>query len=74
MKEHIEIFKGNSIVVNRLAFILEEEGIASLIKDNIESARLAGFGTTFDDVILYVFKSDFQKAESIIKNYLKENH
>lgn len=74
MKKHVKIFTGSIILINRLSIILEEHGIISLIKDNTASARISGFGTSINDVFLYVFDSDYEKAEKLIKNYLKENN
>ena len=45
MSNHIKLYSGTSILVNRLAYMLDEIGISSIIKDNQESGRLAGFGT-----------------------------
>lgn len=72
MKEHIKVFTGNQITTNRLAFLLDQAGIATLVKDEQESARLAGFGTTDASVELFIFNSDIDKASSIIENFRKE--
>lgn len=72
MKEHVKIFTGNTITTNRLAFLLDEVGVATLIKDNQESARLAGFGSMGDAVELYVFEEDIDMVKPIIENFKKE--
>lgn len=72
MKEHIHIFTGTSILVNRLAFLLDEASIPSIIKNEVESGRLAGFGTTGGAVELYIFNTDKDKANLIIENFKKE--
>ena len=72
MKEHIKIFTGTSILANRLAFLLDEEGIPSIIKDDQESGRLAGFGTLGDSTELFIFNFDNEKAEEVIKKFKKE--
>lgn len=72
MLKHIKIFTGTSILVNRLAQLLDEQQIPSIVKDTRESGRLAGFGTTGDAVELHIFNSDLEKASSIIENFKKE--
>lgn len=70
MNEHIKVFTNSAIVINRIVQLLDDNEIHSLTKDNVESARLAGFGTSYFDVELYVYKSDVEKAENIIKSFL----
>lgn len=72
MDEHIKIYTDSAIVINRMAQLLEESQIHSLVKDNVESSKLAGFGTSYFDVALYVYKSDYEKAEKIIKEMLEK--
>lgn len=72
MKEHMNIFTGSSILVNRLAFLLNEVDVPSIVKNEKESGRLAGFGTTGDAVELHIFNTDMDKAASIIENFKKE--
>lgn len=72
MKEHTKVYTGTTILTNRLAFLLDEANIATLIKDNHESGRLAGFGTTGISCELFIYKSDFEAAEKIISNFKKE--
>lgn len=73
MKEHIRILTDNSIFINRVSHILDENKIPSLIKDNAESARLAGFGTSSNEVELYVYQSDVEESKRIIKSILDSN-
>lgn len=71
MKEHVKILTDSAIVIQRIAQLLEEEKIPSLVKDNVESARLAGFGIPLNDVELYVYTTDVDRAEMIIKSFIK---
>ncbi|GAL81349.1 hypothetical protein JCM19274_2425 [Algibacter lectus] len=41
---YIKVFSGDFIVVKRIISDLENENITAVIKDETESARLAGFG------------------------------
>ncbi|MCD8412540.1 putative signal transducing protein [Tenacibaculum finnmarkense] len=72
MKEHVKAYTGTSILANRLAFLLDEAKIPSLVKDTKESGRLAGFGATGDSCELFIYKADFQDAEKIINDFKKE--
>ena len=72
MKEHIKIYTGDTVLVNRLSFLLDEAGIPSLIKDHVNSASLAGFGTLGNSIELFIYNSDLEKATPIIDNFKKE--
>jgi len=72
MKEHRKVFTGAAILTNRLAFLLDNENIATLVKDQKESVRLAGFGATDFSSELFIYNTDFEKATDIIKNFKKE--
>lgn len=71
-KEHIKVFTGTSILVNRLSYLLDQVKIPSLIKNHFDSARLGGFGLPMDSVELFIYKSDSEKATTIIENFQKE--
>ncbi len=66
MKETVRILSSNAIHVKRIASLLEENHIPSMIKDNVESARIAGFGVPENSVELYVYESDVEKAQQVI--------
>ena len=72
MNERVKILTDTAIVVNRVVQLLDEEKIPSIVKDNVESARLAGFGTSSNDVELYVQKSDLDRAELIVESFFKK--
>jgi hypothetical protein len=72
MNEHIKVLTNSSIVINRIVQLLEENNIQSLVKDNVESSKLAGFGTSYFDVDLYVEKANVERAQEIIKATLEE--
>lgn len=71
-KEHIKVFTGTSIFVNRLSYLLDQEKIPSLIKNHHESARLGGFGLAIDNIELFIYNSDVEKATPIIEEFKKE--
>lgn len=65
MNDYIKIVSGSAVTINRIAQLLEEKGIPSLVKNNAESARLAGFGALSTDVELHVFEADVARAKQI---------
>ena len=73
MKGHVRILTDSSIVINRISRILNENEIPSLVKDDLESARLAGFGTPLNEIQLYVDEEDVDEAKRIIKSILESN-
>ena len=74
MSEYAKILTDRKIIINRISQLLDEEKTPYLVKDNAESARLAGFGTSSNDVDLYVYKSDFNKTETIIKSFVENSN
>lgn len=73
MSEQIKIYTGSAITINRLAQLLEDQKIPSIIKNNQESGRLAGFGTTGDSVELYILNSDLDNAQKVIEAFNLKN-
>ncbi len=71
MSNYIKAYTSSAITINRLAELLEKENITFLIKDRKESARLAGFGSTGDDVELHVLESEADKVRPIIASFDK---
>lgn len=70
--EHLKVFTDISILVNRLHDLLKDQGIDSIVKDNVESARLGGFGTFQNTVELYILTTDVEAATPIIEKFKKE--
>lgn len=73
MNEHIKVLTSSSININRIAFLLGQNNILTMIKDNVESARLAGFGISPNEVALYVYSSDVERATKIIEEFKKQS-
>tara|TARA_B100000497_G_C7627986_1_gene377363 strand:+ start:599 stop:826 length:228 start_codon:yes stop_codon:yes gene_type:complete len=68
-----KLFAGSFIVAQRIVQNLKEQGISPIVKDETESARLAGFGTsTYGFQELYVHASEIVKAETIVAKTLAE--
>ena len=68
-----KIYAGNFIMVQLVTQNLEKMGITPIVKDETESARLAGFGTpSYGFQELYVHASEKSKAEAILATTLAE--
>ena len=71
MNKHKRILVNSAIIVNRAAELLDQNNISNRIKNNVESARLAGFGSPSNNVELYVDMVDEERAKEIIESFLK---
>lgn len=71
---YIKIYTGDFIIVQRIISDLEKEDIIAVVKDQTESARLAGFGggilPGFQEV--FVNKDELDKAVLVIENITSE--
>ncbi|PDS21810.1 putative signal transducing protein [Flavobacterium branchiophilum] len=65
----IKIFSGSEILAQALQTKIEAAGIATVIKNNIQSARLAGFGNTDLAVEVFIQEKDYNKANPIIEAF-----
>lgn len=65
-----KVFSGNQFVAKKIVDQLQEIGIRAIVKDETESARMAGFGSTMGgDIELYVHKDELEKAKSILDEH-----
>ena len=60
------LYTGNIVDVQRLKALLEENDIFPIIKDETESARLAGFGAPTMMQQLWVPTSKVEKAKTLL--------
>lgn len=67
---HIKLHTGSFIEIQRLQLDLNDAEIPFFIKNNNESAKLAGFGSLSDSVELHIFAADLERATNIL-NALK---
>jgi len=65
----IKIFSGSEVLAQALQEKIEAVGVTTLKKDNIQSARLAGFGNSDLAVELFIQEVDFGKASPIIEQF-----
>ena len=66
MKNLIKLHTDSAITIERMAHVLHENDIASMIKDNNAAGVIAGFGTIQNSVSMFVSESDRSKAEELI--------
>lgn len=71
--DYTKLYTGSSITLRILERYLNESDIATILKDNKESARLGGFGTAGEVNELFVFEKDLPKAKVLLADFLKEN-
>ena len=70
----IRVFAGSEITVNLLKAELEQEGIPTNVVNEYEESNFRGFSTgTPYSVDLYILDSDLEKADPIVKEFLKIN-
>jgi len=71
---YIKVFTGDFIIVQRIVSDLKKENINAVVKDETESARLAGFGggiiPGFQQV--YVHKDELDKANAVVEAITSE--
>ncbi len=65
----MKIFSGSEILAQALQQKIEAIGINTVMKNNIQSARLAGFGNTDLAVEVFIQEVDFGKASPIIEEF-----
>ena len=69
-KEYLCIFSGNDIVSLNIIDSLNKLDIYPIIKNESESARLAGFGIINQKKNIYVHRDEYGRAEELIKSIL----
>lgn len=65
----MKIFSGTEILALALQQKIESAGINTVLKNNIQSATLSGFGTSGQAVELFIQEVDFGKANPIIEEF-----
>ncbi|WP_163401155.1 putative signal transducing protein [Flavobacterium fluviatile] len=65
----MKAFSGSEVLAIALQERLEAAGVETVKKDNIQSARLAGFGQTDLAVEIFIEETDFAKANPVIEEF-----
>lgn len=73
MSNYTKVFSGNFIEVQRLFSELQNLNICAIIKDESESGRLAGFGSSILGLQeIHVHKDELETTTTLIKNLTSE--
>ena len=64
-----KIFSGQIIEVIKIKSELEKVNIFPVVKDENESARLAGFGVIFNEIEVFVHHDELNKSLKILSKY-----
>jgi len=65
----MKVFSGSEILAQALQVKLEEAGVNTIAKNNIQSGRISGFGTAYQAVELFIQETDFAKANPVIEEF-----
>ena len=65
----MKVFSGSEILALALQEKIEAIGVETVLKNNIQSARLAGFGTLGQAVELFVQETEFAKVNPVIEEF-----
>lgn len=65
----MKVFSGSEILAQALQQKIEEIGVNTVMKDNIQSARLGGFGNSDLAVEIFIQETDFAKANPVIEEF-----
>lgn len=65
----MKVFSGSEILAQALQQKIEEIGVDTVIKNNIQSARLGGFGNSDLAVEVFIQETDFAKANPVIEEF-----
>ena len=70
---YTKIYTGNFILIQLMVSKLEDIGVFPIVKDESESARLAGFGASIQgQQDLFVHNDELDKAVSMVETTLAE--
>ena len=69
--DYTKIYTGNPMISQRIVTGLKEIGIEPIVKDESESARLAGFAANIDgDREIHVHNSQIDSATAVVKGIM----
>ena len=65
----MKVFSGSEILALALQAKIEEIGVNTVVKNNIQSATLGGFGNLGQAVEVFIQETDFAKANPVIEEF-----
>ncbi len=69
----VKIFSGSEILALALRDQILEAGLVPVVKNNIQSGRLAGFGTYDQAVEIFIEEAEYGKVSKIIDDFRINN-
>ncbi len=73
--DYTKIYTGNPFITQLIVSELREMGIEPIVKDESESARLAGFAANIDgNREIHVNNDEAEKAVAVVKRVLAEKN
>lgn len=64
---HVKLYAGSEVMVLAVKDLLEQNNIPYIIRDDIESAITAGFGSMDKAVNVFVEEQDLEKAKKVLQ-------
>ena len=68
---YYKIFTGQLVEIIKIKDELEKANIIPILKDKNESARLAGFGSIFNGIDIFVHHDELSESLKILSNLKK---
>lgn len=65
----IKVYSGSEILAQALKAKLEENEVDVIIKNNIQSGRLAGFGIADQAMEVFIEQRDLERADKVIEEF-----
>ena len=65
----MKVFSGSEILALALQERIEAIGVDTVLKKNIQSARLGGFGELGQAVEVFIQETEFSKANPVIEEF-----
>ena len=65
----MKVFSGSEVLAQSLQARLHNAGVETMMKNNIQSGRLAGFGTSDQAVEVFIQETEFAKANPVIEEF-----
>ncbi|HET8735867.1 MAG TPA: DUF2007 domain-containing protein [Pricia sp.] len=71
--DYTKIYTGNPFITQRIVTELQEMGVEPIVKDESESAHLAGFAANVDgDREIHVNNDEVDRAMAVVKRVLAD--
>jgi hypothetical protein len=65
----MKVFSGSEMLAEGLKAKLEAAGVTTISKNNIQSGKIAGFGTADQAVEVFIQETHFAKANPVIEEF-----